>query len=235
MLLKAALNGNRRRAAHPALPVGADQLAADAVACVRAGAGAIHLHPRDVDGRETLVGVVVDAVVRLVRAAARVPIGVSTGAWIEPDPERRAAAISLWLEPDMASVNLGEDGADAVMRVLLKAGIGVEAGIWSVADAERLAATGLAHRVQRVLVEIVHDVDDGAAEARAIDAALDRLHITAPRLHHGERKAAWPVLKQAIELGRDIRIGLEDTLLLPDDRPAPSNEALVRAAMLLGG
>ncbi|MDQ3742701.1 MAG: 3-keto-5-aminohexanoate cleavage protein, partial [Actinomycetota bacterium] len=44
MLLKACLNGAREPGAHPALPVGAVDLAADARACVAEGAGAIHLH-----------------------------------------------------------------------------------------------------------------------------------------------------------------------------------------------
>ena len=44
----------------------------------------MHLHPRGEDGRERLD--VVDAVVVQVRDACGVPVGVSTGAWIEPDP-----------------------------------------------------------------------------------------------------------------------------------------------------
>ena len=230
MLLKAALNGNRSPDAHPALPTTPEELAADAAACVRAGAGAIHMHPRGADGRESLDAGVVDAAVRGVRAAVRVPVGVSTGAWIEPDPERRAALVRTWREPDMASVNLSEAGAELVMVALLDAQIGVEAGVWSVEDAERLHATGLADKVLRVLVEIVHPVADPAAEARRIDAALDDLGVRAPRLHHGEEGATWPVLRQAVVLGLDTRIGFEDTLLLPDGGTAPSNERLVRAA-----
>jgi uncharacterized protein (DUF849 family) len=146
-MLKAALNGERERGCHPALPLGAAELAADAAACVRAGAAAIHIHPRDDDGRQTLAADVVDQTVRAVRLAAGVAVGVSTGAWIEPDPRRRAELVSAWREPDMASVNLSEDGAETVMQALLDAGIGIEAGIWSVDDAERLAASGFAARV----------------------------------------------------------------------------------------
>jgi uncharacterized protein (DUF849 family) len=230
-MLKAALNGNRKHASHPALPLRAAELAADAAACAKAGAAAIHIHPRDDDGRETLAGDVVDQRVRAVRLAAGVAVGVSTGAWIEPDPRHRAELISAWREPDLASVNLSEDGAEAVMAALVEAGVGIEAGIWSVDDAERLAASGFAARVVRVLVEIVYPADDPAAEAMRIDERLDRLGIAAPRLHHGEEGATWPILRQAVTLGRDTRIGLEDTLLLPDGTRAPSNEALVRAAV----
>jgi uncharacterized protein (DUF849 family) len=234
VLLKACLNGPRDAGEHPALPVSVEALAADAVACVRAGAGAIHMHPRDREGRESLEVGVVDAAVRRVREACGIPVGVATGAWVEPDPGRRAQLVSAWTEPDFASVNLSEPGAAEVMRALLDAAVGVEAGIWSAQDAVRLASSGLADRPMRVLVEVMRGTDDvAAAAAREIDATLDRLGIRAPRLHHGEGPAAWPVLRQGIVLGRDLRIGLEDTLVLPDGTPARDNAGLVAAAARL--
>jgi uncharacterized protein (DUF849 family) len=232
-VLKVALNGNRSPGSHPSLPVDAEQLAADAAACVRAGADAVHLHPRDSDGRETLDDRIVDSVVRRVRGIAGVPIGVSTAAWIEPDLERRVETVARWRAPDMASVNLSEDGAELVMGALMSAGIGIEAGVSSVEDAEKLATSGFAGSLQRVLVEIVDQSADHAMEARSIDAALDRLQIVGPRLHHGEEAGTWPVLRQAKQLGMDIRIGLEDTLMLPDGSLATSNEELVRVARTL--
>ena len=236
MLLKACLNGARDVAEHPALPVRPEQLAADAVACVQLGAGAIHLHPRDGGGAETLAAGIVDATVRAVREACAVPVGVATGAWVEADPERRVALVREWTEPAFASVNLSEAGAVEVMRALLDGGrVGVEAGVWSVADAERLAASGLAGRVLRVLVEVI---DVAAAEAPGyaaeMEAALDRLAIAAPRVVHGEGEAAWPVLRHAVALGRDTRIGLEDTLLRPDGTVADGNADLVGRARALG-
>jgi uncharacterized protein (DUF849 family) len=235
MLLKACLNGARSAGEHPGLPVRLPDLVVDATACARLGAGGIHLHPRDEDGRESLDAAVVDATVRAVRAACGVPVGVATGAWVEPDPARRAALVRDWAEPEFASVNLSEPGAVGVMRALLDGGrVGVEAGVWSVADAERLAASGLAGRVTRVLVEVI-GVGAVAAPAVAIDidAALDRLEVTSPRLHHGEEEATWPVLVQAIALGREVRIGLEDTLLRPDGTMAGGNADLVGIAQAL--
>jgi uncharacterized protein (DUF849 family) len=232
-VLKAAINGGREAGSHPALPITVDELAEDAAACVRAGAGAIHLHPRGAGGQETLAARDVDETVRAVRAAAGVPVGVTTGAWIEPDPGRRAELVSTWQEPDMASVNLSEPGSERVMRALLEAGIGIEAAVWSVEDVDRLAASGVLNQLVRVLVEVLRPVDDPAAEARSIEERLDRLGIAAPRLHHGNGQATWAVLRQARKLGRDIRVGLEDTFCLPDGTLAPSNAALVTAALHL--
>ena len=225
MLLQAALNGDRTRRDHPAVPLSADELARDAAACVAAGAGAMHLHPRDAEGCERLDPEIVDGVVERVRAACGVPVGVSTGAWIEPDLERRLALIRAWRAPDYASVNVSEAGAADVMRALLDAGVGIEAGVWSVEDAERLASFGVGDRLTRILVEPV-DVGarDAVAVVDAIHAALDRLGLSAPRLQHGDGEATWVLIADAFRRGVDTRVGLEDTL------DGADNAALVRAA-----
>lgn len=41
----------------------------------------------------------------------------------------------------------------------------------------------------------------------------------------------WPVLRSAGRLGPATRIGLEDTLLLPDGQPARCDAELVRAGL----
>ena len=87
------------------------RLARDAAACVAAGARTIHLHPRDSEGQQTLEAGVVDEVVKKVRGACGVPVGTTTSAEIEPDPERRLGLVRAWREPDYASVNLSEAGA----------------------------------------------------------------------------------------------------------------------------
>jgi uncharacterized protein (DUF849 family) len=230
VLLQAALNGPFAKDVHPTLPVSAEELARDAAACVAAGARAIHLHPRDTDGRERLEAEVVDAVVVAVRDACGVAVGVSTGAWIEPDLERRIELVRAWREPDYTSVNLSEDGAADVMRAALDAGVGIEAGVWSVEDAERLAATGLGNRVTRILVEPWGG--QGTVErVGAIHAALDRLGLTVPRLQHGDAEGTWILLPDALQRGFDTRVGFEDTLDLPDGQRAESNQALIRAAI----
>jgi uncharacterized protein (DUF849 family) len=235
VLLQAALNGPFDKDLHPKLPVSAQELARDAAACVTAGAQAIHVHPRDADGTERLDARVVDAVVTAVRDACGVPVGVSTGAWIEPDLGRRLELVAGWSAPDYASVNLSEDGSAQTMRTLLDAGVRIEAGVWSVEDAERLAASGLGHQVTRVLVEPV-DVcaGDAIAVVDEIHAALDRLRLTAPRLQHGDGEATWVLLRDAIRRGIDTRVGLEDTVAGPDGARMLGNEALVRAARELG-
>jgi uncharacterized protein (DUF849 family) len=45
--------------------------------------------------------------------------------------------------------------------------------------------------------------------------------------------ATWAVLRAAVARGRDIRVGLEDTTVLPDGRAANGNRELVEAAVAL--
>jgi uncharacterized protein (DUF849 family) len=236
VLLKAAINGTRGASDHPAVPVDARACAEDAVACAAAGAGAIHLHPRGPDGAETLEAVVVDEVVAAVREASQLPVGVSTGAWIEPDVTARVAAVHAWSEPDFASVNLSEEGALELMAALVDRGIGIEAGIFSVDDVERLVSGGMSEDLLRVLIEPSSEVPTEALDtARAVDRALDDAGVRAPRLGHGAGVATWSVLEWATAGGHDIRIGLEDTLVMADGSEAEDNAALVGAAAALLG
>jgi uncharacterized protein (DUF849 family) len=132
-VLKACLNGGLGRDQHAAVPVTPAELAADAARCRAEGAEAVHVHPRDENGRETLVATAIAAAVTAIRAACPgLPVGVSTGAWIESDPQARVAAIRSWrVLPDFASVNAHEDGAEAVALALYERGVGVEAGLWT--------------------------------------------------------------------------------------------------------
>jgi uncharacterized protein (DUF849 family) len=203
----------------------------DARACVAAGAGAVHLHPRDQDGVERLDAATVDSVVEQVRSACRVEVGVSTGAWIEPDLPRRLELIRAWKRPDYASVNVSEPGAQRVMHALLEVGIGVEAGVWTVQDAVAFSGFDLRGQLTRILVE---PVEVSAANAvplvRSIHEALDRFDQSMPRLQHGDGEATWVLIDDAIRNGYDTRVGLEDTLYGPDGKRVSGNRALVEAA-----
>jgi uncharacterized protein (DUF849 family) len=239
VLLEACLNGGTTRDEHPSVPQTPAELAADAAAVVAAGAGAIHLHPRDPAGAETLEADAVLAAVAAVRAAVpALPVGVTTGLWAAAgDQDRRMEFVARWTgagRPDFASVNLSEPGAGELAGLLADLGIAVEAGVWSADDADLLAASAFGRQVLRILVEPDDPTPEGAvALAAGIEAALDRHDLTAPRLHHGEGLATWPVLRAAVARGRDIRVGLEDTVVLEDGRLASGNRELVQAAARL--
>ena len=237
MLLKACLNGGRSRDEHPALPISPAELALEAHDSMVAGAGAVHVHPRAADGTESLEPHTVWLCLEAIRRACPdLPVGITTAAWVEPDPERRVWLAERWdVLPDFASVNLSEEGVPELVEALLRRGIGVEAGVVDQGDVDRLERFGFAERCLRVLVEIDEEGDGAAAVAgaEAVDERLDRAGISPPRLYHAGGIATWAVLDRALVLGRDVRVGLEDTLVLPDGRPARDNAELVRAAAAL--
>ena len=238
--MKACLNGRRGRDEHPAVPVTPAQLAAAAAGAVAAGAEAIHVHPRDASGRESLLAADVGAAVAAVRPACPgVPVGVTTGLWVTGgDPAARLAAVAGWAalpaaaRPDFASVNLGEAGAADLAGVLAAAGIGAEAGVWSAADADRLAAAGPAARWLWLMVEISGVPAAGAVPAAdAVLRRLDERGVRLPRLLHGEGESCWPLISHAGRLGLAARVGLEDTVVGPGGRPVTGNAELVVLAL----
>ena len=232
-LLQACLNGGRLPEEHPRLPVLADELAAQSAAAWMAGAHSVHVHPRDADGRQTLGPAICGEAVAAIRAAApTVEVSLSTAAFIEPDVDARIACIHAWtVLPDVASVNFGEDRCERISAALHQRGVAVEAGVATVREAARLIDSGELRHCERILVEVAEaDPQEAVAHAARIEAVLEEAMVMLPRLHHGEGRATWAVVVAAARAGRHIRIGLEDTLVLPDGAVAAGNEAMVRAA-----
>ncbi len=231
-MLQACLNGQRSRAEHPAVPLEPVELAADARRVLAAGASELHLHPRLPGGRDTVEPDVVAAAVQAIRAACPgVPLGLTTGLWTtDGDAERRHACVAAWEElPDYASVNLFEPGSAELCELLRRRGVGLEAGVWTLADARLLLERGLAPL--RVLVETSDGgAEDPVAAAAEIDELLVRGGLAARQLHHGAGADAWTVLDAALARGHDVRIGLEDTTLMPDGSTARDNAQLVAEA-----
>ncbi len=232
-MLQACLNGGRTRAEAPSVPITAQELAQDAVAARKAGAQALHVHPRNLAGSETLAPAEVAAALKAIRAAVPgVPVGIGTGAWIAPGGEKRHALMEAWEDlPDFVSVNLNEPDAPKVISLMHERGIGVEAGVWSVADAKRLCREVPKTSILRVLIEMP-DTSGPIARteaARCIEMLRAR-GMQAPILLHGLDQSAWPCVIDAARLGLSTRIGFEDVLDLPGGTPAPSNAALVACA-----
>ena len=218
MLIKVALNGGRAGA-----PATVEEIARDVAACAAAGATVFHVHPRDIDGMESLLPADADRVVAAIRAKApHVSLGLTTGAWILPDVRKRLDAIAQWQQlPDFAAVNFDEEGCELVARLLVERGIGVEAGVLDAASTQRFLAASVP--VVRVLIELQEQrLDDALRSIETIVAALG--DHPAPRLLHGHGAVAWELLDEATRRGYDSRIGLEDVGTLPDGRRATNVE-----------
>ena len=235
MWLQAYLNGSRKIADHSAVPTTPASIANDAKSVLEAGAVSLHVHTRDPAGIESLAPDPVAATLTAIRKTCPdVEVGISTAAYIEPDLPRRLALIEAWtVLPDFVSVNISEPGIEQVIAVLVRRGVGLEAGIWSEADAHHLLTLTEVNWLRLLLEPWDSDPHQADLMVDAIEAALGDALPHVPRLVHGTDGAAWALLKRAIRSGHVSRIGLEDTLMLPNGERATDNAALVRAAKAL--
>jgi uncharacterized protein (DUF849 family) len=231
--LQAALNGTRSLTEYSAIPVAPAQYATEARASVASGANSIHVHVRDRYGNESLTPDDVGETLDAIRGACpSVPVGISTGAWIVPDLEKRLALIRSWkVLPDFVSVNFHEAGAADVARLLLDRGVGVEAGIWNAPAAVTLLDSGLTGACARILLEPA----EASCWARLNLLQIERVlkNSSRPMLLHGLGRCTWDFIALAARCGYDTRVGFEDTLKLPNGTRAASNADLVTAAWQL--
>ncbi len=233
MLIEVALNGNRSRKDHAGVPQSPAELAAAARDAIAAGAGAVHMHVYNSAGVESLDSAQVAAAVEAVRnAIGKVPFGVSTGAWIVKNTAARLEKVMAWaVPPPFVSINFNEEGALDLARWVVSQGIGFEAGMGSEQAAKNFTRAGLANQCVRAMFEPEHEsLEEALAVVEKMDAALTRVYIDAPRLLHGHNATVWPMIREAKKRGWQTRIGLEDTVTLPDGKPAKDNAELVAAA-----
>lgn len=238
MFIEAALNGSRSKADHPNIPITTAELVAAAKGAVLAGAGAIHFHVRDHNGKETLEAAFVNEQVEAIKAALPdIPVGISTGAWIEPDINKRVELIRQWeVLPNFVSVNGHEPGFEQIVQTVLEKQIGVEAGLNSAQALENFIGKGLLKECFRLLIEPEEqDLNAALATVKAIEDKLTEKLPHQTVVLHGVDNTCWEILEIGKYKGYDLRIGFEDTLHDPAGSVAESNEALVKAAFHWGG
>ncbi|KJK43219.1 hypothetical protein UK23_34000 [Lentzea aerocolonigenes] len=217
-MLQACLNGSRTAEEHPALPLTPVRLAEDAADVAALGVTSVHIHPRDVIGAPTLVGPGVATTIATVRAAVPgIEISVSTNV-----PGNRATLIASWGplaagRPDIASVHVGEPGWRTLAEALHQVNVAVELVVESPAQLEDLPAG-----ITRITVTATEQT------AETLLRQVEPLGL--PILLHGRDDAAWPVFTYAATLEHHVRMGLEDTLRMPDGRTAKTNAELIAMA-----
>lgn len=230
-MIQAAINGSRKDSIVPDTTA---RILEESMLSIQAGAVCIHFHVRDGFGQETLEDKWVNLqVMELKKKLVKVPIGISTGAWIEPDLERRIAQIRSWsCTPDFVSINFDEEGYELVAEVILEKGIAIEVGLNGVLAAKNFLNSKLADRCLRILIE---PPDQNYALAyktvEKIELLLDEVKIDTPRLLHGVDNTCWKMIKTAFAKNYHTRIGFEDTLFLSDHQKAKNNGELIKNAI----
>jgi uncharacterized protein (DUF849 family) len=235
-----APNGaRRRRADHPALPERIDEIAEVARACHEAGAGALHLHVRDAEGRHSLDAGLYRAAIAAVRAAAPdMAIQITTEAAGIYAPAEQLACLAA-VQPEWASVALREMEADAAVAARLH-GLAAEIGTrvqhilyepdqigrllrWQadgIVGEGPLEAIFVLGRYQGPPVEAV----PGDLDAFLAAPGAERLDWTVCAFGRNERAC----LIAALGRGGRARIGFENNIHHPNGRVLQDNAQSVR-------
>lgn len=237
-----APNGGRRtRADHPAIPLTAAEMARTAAECLDAGACMIHVHVRDRNGRHLLDADAYRSVTAAIRSevADRLVIQITTESLGLYRPAEQAAVLKA-VRPETASLALRElapdDGSEAEFGALLhwmdRENVLPQIILYEPSEAVRLQGMMERGVVPRRDVPVLYVL--GRYTVGQTSQPADLLPFLAPampRFGHwtvcafGKAEAAC-VTAGAL-LGGHVRVGFENSLVLPDGSIAPSNAALV--------
>ena len=233
MLIKIALNGARPKSQNNFIPQSLFEIENEVKLLYENGNKVFHIHCYDENGNESLNPKDVDALVTLVKSISpEIQIGISSGDWIEPDLEKRMRYIQDWkFVPDFISVNMIEDDAIKISKLLISKGVKIEAGLNEKKAAEIFVESDLIDDCFRALIEPEpEDFSLALVTINEIEDVLNKAGIRIPRLLHGFNSAAWDVLREAKRRGYDSRIGMEDAIHLENGVMVKSNLDLIQYA-----
>ena len=114
VVLTVRMNEYTGRSANPNVPWSPEELAADAAACVEAGAAIVHFHGRDPEtGRPTSDAGMLSDTVKLINDACDAVTYCTLGAGLDQDRQTRLASLTgAGTKPDLAPVDLGSFNLD---------------------------------------------------------------------------------------------------------------------------
>jgi uncharacterized protein (DUF849 family) len=232
----------------PALPVTLQELVDTARACEAAGAGLIHVHIRDDEGRPSLDPARLTDAVAALREATGLVVQLSTGGSVhDPLPARLAV---LDAAPDSCSLTCGtvNFGDDVFLNPWpFMVDLYTAAQEAQVVPEFELFDLGQVHALRRLIdtcglpfggkvhCDVVMGVPGAVAGTTAALAAM--VAAMPPEVTSwsatGIGRAHLPVMAAALSMGGHVRVGMEDTLTFARGRAVASNAELVtRAAEL---
>lgn len=241
--LMVAPNGARRsKADHPALPVTLPEIVETARACHAAGAGGLHLHLRDAEGRHLLdAGLYAEALAELGRAVPEMAVQITTEAvgMYEPEHQRH---IALNSGATLVSISIREitRGAEPeeTARFFIRcvdAGIAVQHIVYDSADIDLLCRTlpgGLLHmpdlQVIHVLGRYAGDQDSRPEDLTPFLGAMASRGLSPDWAACAFGRGETACLAHAHAEGGKCRVGFENSLWRADGSLARDNAQRVR-------
>ena len=245
-----APNGaRRRRSDHPALPETIPQTVETARACFAAGAGAIHAHVRDGEGRHVLdAGLYRELMAELAREVPGMLVQITTEAVGRYTPSEQRALVAA-VRPKAVSVALREMLAEGVTpevrgfyRDMAGAGVMVQHILYAPEELDRLGALIAAGELPGGAVQLLFVLGDYAMQGGSDPAQLDPFRAALARFPVA---ADWAVcafgrgetacMAEAFRHGGKARVGFENNLLNADGSVAADNAERVREVAALPG
>lgn len=236
LIINAALTGViPGKADSPHVPVTVDEIVADGVRCLDAGATIIHIHARDARGNPTSDPVVYGEIISRIRAQrpGAILCATTTGRG-GADADQRAGVLDLTgdAKPDMASLTLGSvdfpDGScmnsasfvrDLAIKMLARS-IRPELEIFhsGMLNTARMLMTKGAIEPPVYLNLILGSPHMAQATLADMAHLVGQMMPGAHWAAGGVGRFQMPVCETALAMGGHVRIGLEDTIWLDRDR-----------------
>ena len=242
--LMIAPNGARpSKKDHPAVPITISETVETAKACFNAGADGIHFHMRDENGEHILdSGLCKEALDELQKEVPSMHLQVTTEAVgrYSPDVMRKLAfdvippGISIGIREMIPSRSPKSEDIN-LYRHLTEAGTRIQHICYEPKDIELLSnllsLTNISKEGTWCMLVIGH--------YSGIKSNPEKISYFLKKFQEHKINADWAVcafgkeelscLKKAIELNGKIRVGFENSILMPDGQIAPNNETKVKA------
>lgn len=240
--LMVAPNGARRgKDDHPALPITIPEIVRCAVNCFQAGAGGIHAHVRDSEGRHVLdAGLYAELMAELARAVPGMAVQITTESVGRYCPAAQRDLVAR-LRPPLVSVALREITAEPDSRLTrqffhdcMAHGTSVQHILYSADEVDQLAALIADGTIPAGPLQLLHVLGrytPGQTSSPA-DLAAPLARQKAAGLRADWAICAFGAAETACLLaawgqGGKARIGFENNLLMADGSVAASNAARV--------
>ena len=242
--LMVAPNGARpMKKDHEAVPLTINEIVNTGKACFEAGAEAIHFHTRNNKGEHVLdSGLCNEILIELQKKVPKMHLQITTEAIGKYSPEemRKLAyevmppGISIGIR-EMIPSRKPENEDIKIYQKLVEAGTKVQHICYEPEDIDLLANLLTKSHISKNGVWCLFVIGHYSGKI----SNPKKISLFIQKLKENEFNADWAVcafakeeiscLKTAIKLGGKIRVGFENSFLMPDGNIAPNNETKVKA------
>ena len=239
-----APNGARpKKKDHPQVPVTIDEITDTAKLCFEAGAEAIHFHIRDEDQNHILNSkLYIEALEKLNSLVPKMHLQITTEAVGKYSPremrnigyETNPPGISIGIR-EMIPSRSPEEEDIKLYKSLTEKGTNIQHLLYEPEDVDLLSNLLEKSEIPKVgnwCLFVIGHYSGKISDHNKISLFLDKIE-------KNNIKADWAVcafgkeeidcLKKAIQLGGKIRIGFENSMLMPSGKAAPDNQTKVKA------